>query len=609
MCGVCGEMRFEASAQAVDVTAVARMTAAMAPRGPDGTGLIARDRIALGHRRLRIIDLSEHAQQPMVDSELGLSVAFNGAIYNYRELRAELEGRGHRFFSHGDTEVLLKAYATWGERCVEHLSGMFAFAITERDSGRLFLARDRLGIKPMYLAEIPGGLRFASSLPALLSGGGIDTSIDPVGLHHYMTLHAVVPAPRTILRGVKKLEPGTTLTVQPDGTQKKRRYWDVSFSTTDADRRRSPEDWQADVLAALRLAVKRRTVADVPVGVLLSGGFDSSLIVALLAELAAGPIETFSIGFESVGKETGDEFFYSDLMAKHFGTRHHKLFVESSALLPNLNACVEAMSEPMVSHDVIGFYLLSREVHKHVKVVQSGQGADEVFAGYRWYPPLLADRSRDSVEAYRSLFFDRTHAAYGEAISSAYLGDDYTLAFVREHFGRPGADRTIDRALRLDSTVMLVEDPVKRVDNMTMAWGLEARVPFLDHDLVELAARIPAELKAVHGGKHVVKEATRHLLPNEIIDRPKGSFPVPAMVYLRGAYLEMARDTLSSRAAKERGLFRPDYVERLFAAPDSHITPLKGSELWQIALLELWLQTHVSDASSGARAEKGELSC
>jgi len=560
---------------------------------------VARDKIALGHRRLRIIDLSEHAQQPMVDSDLGLSIAFNGAIYNYRELRAELEGRGHRFFSHGDTEVLLKAYATWGERCVEHLSGMFAFAITERDSGRLFLARDRLGIKPLYLAAIPNGLRFASSLPALLASGGIDTEIDPVGLHHYMTLHAIVPAPRTILRGVKKLEPGTTLTVEADGTQRKRRYWEVNFATPEAMRKKSAEEWQHEVLSALRLAVKRRTVADVPVGVLLSGGFDSSLIVALLAELGAGPLETFSIGFESVGKETGDEFLYSDLVAKHFGTRHHKLFVESSALLPNLAGCVAAMSEPMVSHDVIGFYLLSQEVHKHVKVVQSGQGADEVFAGYRWYPPLLADQSGDSVEAYRSLFFDRDHAAYAGAVSPGYLGDDYTLAFVREHFGRPGADRTIDRALRLDSTVMLVEDPVKRVDNMTMAWGLEARVPFLDHDLVELAARIPAELKATKGGKYVAKEATRHLLPTEIVDRPKGSFPVPALVYLRGAYLEMTRDVLSSKDAVDRGLFRPEYVERLFASPDAHITPLKGSELWQIALLELWLQTHL----------KGPMSC
>jgi asparagine synthase (glutamine-hydrolysing) len=591
MCGICGEIRFDDGP--VDIAAVSRMTQAMVSRGPDGSGLLARERVALGHRRLRIIDLSESAQQPMIDSELGLSVAFNGAIYNYRELRQELEQRGHRFFSHGDTEVILKAYAVWGEHCVERLSGMFAFAIWERDSGRVFLARDRLGIKPLYLAPIVGGLRFASSLPALLAGGGVDTGIDPVGLHNYMTLHAIVPAPRTILRGVKKLEPGCTLTLEPDGRQRQRRYWEARFETPEGERDTSLEVWQERSLAALRRAVMRRTVADVPDGVLLSGGFDSSLIVGLLAELGAGPIETFSIGFEAVGDQEGDEFYYSDLVAEHFGTRHHKIFIDSDKALPNLPGCIAAMSEPMVSHDVIGFYLLSQEVHKHVKVVQSGQGADEIFAGYRWYPPLLASNDPDSVRAYRELFFDRDHAAYGDAVAEAFLGDDFTLGFVREHFARPGARRTIDRALRLDGSVMLVEDPVKRVDNMTMAFGLEARVPFLDHELVECAAAIPAELKTPKGGKYVIKEAARGLLPAEVIDRPKGSFPVPALVYLRGPYLELTRAAVTSRAARERGLFRPDYVERLLAAPERHITPLKGSELWQIALLELWLQQHV----------------
>jgi asparagine synthase (glutamine-hydrolysing) len=590
MCGICGEIRFKGE---VDMQAVSRMTAAMTPRGPDASGVVSRDRVALGHRRLKIIDLSENAQQPMVDAQLGLSVAFNGAIYNYKELRAELEQKGHRFFSHGDTEVILKAYAAWGERCVERFYGMFAFAIWERDSGKVFLARDRLGIKPMYLAPIEGGLRFASSLPALLAAGGIDTDIDPIGLHHYMTLHAIVPAPRTILRGVQKLEPATTLTIESDGSQRKHKYWDVNFETPEADRGLSFAAWQERAITTLRRAVKRRMVADVPVGVLLSGGFDSSLIVGLLAELGAGPIETFSIGFEAVGEEEGDEFQYSDLIADHYGTRHHKIFVDSSKALPSLPGCIAAMSEPMVSHDVIGFYLLSEEVHKHVKVVQSGQGADEIFAGYRWYPPLLASEDPDSLNAYKSFFFDRDHTAFSQAVSDHFVREDYTLAFVREHFARPGAKRTIDRALRIDSTIMLVDDPVKRVDNMTMAWGLEGRVPFLDHEVVECAAAVPAEYKTPHGGKYVIKEAARRVLPNEVIDRPKGSFPVPALVYLRGPYLEMCREAVTSKAARERALFRPEYVEKLLGAPEKYITPLKGSELWQIALLELWLQTHV----------------
>ena len=591
MCGICGELRFDGAE--LDVAAVARMTAAMSKRGPDASGLIARGSAAFGHRRLRIIDLSEQAQQPMVDAALGLTIAFNGAIYNYRELRSELEAKGYQFFSHGDTEVIIKAYAAWGERCVEHLSGMFAFAIWERDSGRVFLARDRLGIKPLYLAPLPHGLRFASSLPALLASGGLDTSIDPIGLHFYMTLHAIVPAPRTILKGIRKLEPAHTLTIEADGRQRKRRYWDVSFATPDAVKNTSFEAWQERALATLARAVKRRTVADVPVGVLLSGGFDSSLIVALLAKLGAGPIDTFSIGFEAVDDQAGDEFQYSDQVARHYGTRHHKLFVDTAETLPNLPGCIAAMSEPMVSHDVIGFYLLSREVHKHVKVVQSGQGADEIFAGYRWYHPLLESQEPDSVQAYKQLFFDRDHAAYGEAVNEAWLGDDYTLAFVREYFGRPGATRTVEQALRIDSQIMLVDDPVKRVDNMTMAFGLEARVPFLDHEVVECAAAIPSEFKTPNGGKYVIKEAARQILPAEIIDRPKGSFPVPALVYLRGPYLEMTRDAVTSRAARERGLWKTSYVEKLLREPERHITPLKGSELWQIALLELWLSTHL----------------
>jgi asparagine synthase (glutamine-hydrolysing) len=591
MCGICGEVRFEG--ESADVGAVERMTGAMVTRGPDGWGLLARERIAFGHRRLRIIDLTDHAEQPMIDAVFGLSIAFNGAIYNYRELREELQKKGHRFFSNGDTEVILKAYAEWGERAVEHLSGMFAFAIWERDSGRVFLARDRLGIKPLYLAPIARGLRFASSLPALLAGGGIDTSIDPVGLHHYMTLHAVVPAPRTVLRGVKKLEPGTTLTIEPDGAMRTRRYWDVHFETPESERHTSELEWQSRSLSALRRAVERRTVADVPVGVLLSGGFDSSLIVALLSERGGAPVETFSIGFEAVDDQEGEEFYYSDLVARHYGTRHHQIFVDRDRALPNLPGCIAAMSEPMVSHDVIGFYLLSEEVRRHVKVVQSGQGADEIFAGYRWYPPLLADEGPDSVSAYKSWFFDRSHAQYGEAVAAEYVRDDYTSMFVREHFGRPGARRTIDRALRIDTQVMLVEDPVKRVDNMTMAFGLEARVPFLDHEVVECAAAVPAELKVEGGGKHVLKEAARSILPAEIIDRPKGSFPVPALVYLRGPYLDFCRDIVTSRAARTRGLFRPRYVEKLLRDPERYVTPLKGSELWQVALLESWLSTHV----------------
>ena len=588
MCGICGEIRFDGQTASSD--AVARMRDPMQPRGPDGCGLFQSGAIATGHRRLKIIDLSEHAQQPMLDPELGLGIVFNGCIYNYRELRTELQARGYRFFSSGDTEVVVKAYHAWGEDCVERFHGMFAFAIWERDSGRVLLGRDRLGIKPLYLADIPGGLRFASSLPALLAAGGIDTDIDPVALHHYMSFHAVVPAPHTILKGIRKLPPATLRRIEPDGRQLERVYWDPPFGPREEDEGLSFGDWQGLTLGALRTAVKRRLEADVPVGVLLSGGLDSSLIVGLLAEQGQRGLNTFSVGFESVGSEEGDEFRYSDLIASHFDTDHHRIFVDSARLLPALDHCVHAMSEPMVSHDVIGFYLLSEQVSKHVKVVQSGQGADEVFAGYHWYPPMLD--STEPLADYSSVFFDRDHAEYARAVHPRLVGEDHSRAFVRGHFERPGAASAIDKTLRLDTEIMLVDDPVKRVDNMTMAWGLEARVPFLDHELVELAARIPARHKVAGGGKYVLKEAARAVIPAGVIDRPKGYFPVPALKYIRGEYLDLVRGLLDGARARQRELFQPAYVEQLLAAPEAHITPLRGSKLWQLALLEYWLQSH-----------------
>jgi asparagine synthase (glutamine-hydrolysing) len=587
MCGICGEIRFRGAA---DVSAVARMNDTMGDRGPDGGGVWAQGPAALGHRRLKIIDLSECASQPMTDPELGLTIVFNGCIYNYPELRKELSAQGYRFFSTSDTEVLLKAYHRWGESFVDHLLGMFAFCIVERDSGRAILGRDRLGIKPMYLAETEGALRFASTLPALLAGGGVDTSIDPVALHHYMMFHAVVPAPNTILKGVRRLAPATLLVVEPDGNRREWEYWNPSFSRDPAHEGMSPEDWEDAVLDALRTAVERRMVADVPVGVLLSGGLDSSIIVGLLAELGQRDIQTFSVGFESVGGIEGDEFKYSDLIANHYGTDHHQLRMSSDRMLPALEGAISAMSEPMVSHDVVGFYLLSREVAKHVKVVQSGQGADEVFAGYDWYPPL-EDADGLGLDTYEGEFFDRPRSEMAEAISPEYLaGEDVSRAFVADHFAQPEADAPLDRALRLDSRIMLVDDPVKRVDNMTMAWGLEARVPFLDHELIELAAACPPELKLAQEGKGVLKEASRRVIPNEVIDREKGYFPVPALKHLEGRYLDMVREALQAPEARERGIFREEYVRRLLDAPNDEKTRLGSNKLWQVGLLELWLQ-------------------
>ena len=567
------------------------MSDTLAPRGPDDSGIVSYGNAGFGHRRLRIIDLSEKARQPMVDGMLGLTIAFNGCIYNYPELRRDLEAQGYSFFSNGDTEVILKAWHAWGESCVERFNGMFAFVIQERDSGRIIMARDRFGIKPLYFSQSHGRMRFASSLPALLKAGDVDTSIDRVALHHYMTFHAVVPPPRTIINGVRKLPPATMRIIEADGTSRDRRYWDPPFGRAASETSLSATEWRDRLLEELRLAVKRRMVADVPVGVLLSGGVDSSLIVGLLAEAGQTGLMSFSVGFEEANGEKGDEFVYSDLIAKEFGTDHHKIFVPSADLMDALPCTFAAMSEPMVSYDNVGFYLLSKEVSKHIKVVQSGQGADEVFGGYHWYPPL-AD-SNDVVGDYAKVFFDRNHDTLRRQLGAEWTDDrDYSRELVAAELQRPGADTPVDRALRLDSTVMLVDDPVKRVDNMTMAWGLEARVPFLDHELVELAARIPPELKLKDNGKGILKDVARMVIPSEVIDRKKGYFPVPQLKYVDGPYLDMVRDALQSRDARDRGLFREDYLTALFDAPSEHITPLQGSELWQVGLLEMWLQTH-----------------
>ena len=589
MCGIAGEISIDGGLASID--RVRKMTDLQRSRGPDDAGLADFGRVALGHRRLKIVDLSDDAAQPMTDEASGCCIVFNGCIYNHNELRDELISLGHGFFSRSDTEVILRAYLEWGDDCVTRFNGMFAFAIYNPRSDTVFLARDRLGIKPLYLAEEDGRIRFASSLTALAATSESGHTIDPHALHHYMTFHSVVPAPRTILASVTKLPPATRLTISPRGGFEKNTYWTPSYRRMNGDAETSFEEWRERVGTALETAVRRRTTGDEPVGVLLSGGLDSSLITGFLAGITPDNLQTFSVGFESRAGEEGNEFRYSDIIARKFGTEHHQIHVDSSELLEHLPDCIGAMSEPMVSHDNIAFYLLGREVSKHVKVVQSGQGADEVFGGYHWYPPMMD--SDDPVSDYQRVFFDRDHEEYCRAVSPDMANGDASTDFIRRHFSAADADRAIDKSLHLDTTVMLVEDPVKRVDNMTMAWGLEARVPFLDHELVELAARIPPAHKVDGGGKYVLKEMARSVIPAEVIDRPKGYFPVPELKYLSGRSLEFVKDTLTSRAAKERGLFRDEYVAELIDEPHDHMTPLRGSKLWQVALLEAWLQRHI----------------
>lgn len=558
----------------------------MAPRGPDAWGFHSQGPVALGHRRLKIMDLSDGSAQPMVEPDLGLAISFNGAIYNFPELREELQALGYHFRSSGDTEVLAKAWHAWGKDMLPRLNGMFALAIWEPGSQRLFLARDRLGIKPLYLSCTGERLRFASSLPALLKGGDIDGSLDPEALNHYLSFHAVVPAPRTLVKGIEKLPPATWLMVDAQGNRDQATWWSLAYGHDADEAGLELADWRDHLLASLREAVSIRQRAARDVGVLLSGGVDSSLLVGLLAEAGVKDLLTFSIGFQDAGGERGDEFEYSDLIARHYGTRHHQLRIGEHEIIEQLPAAFRAMSEPMVSHDCIAFYLLSREVSRHCKVVQSGQGADELFGGYHWYPPLVD--SRDPFATYRNAFFDRSHAEYRDTVMPAWQTGDLAGDFVREHFARPGADDPVDKALRLDSTVMLVDDPVKRVDNMTMAWGLEARVPFLDYRVAELSARIPSRFKLGDGGKQVLKEVARQVIPHAVIDRPKGYFPVPGLKHLQGRTRDWVRELLLE-GGNDRGLFNRASLERLLAHPEEDLTPLRGSRLWQLAALNLWL--------------------
>jgi asparagine synthase (glutamine-hydrolysing) len=470
---------------------------------------------------------------------------------------------------------------------------MFAVVVVDRRRGRVVMARDRLGIKPLYLADLPGGLRFASTLPALLAGGGVDTELDDIGLHHYLTWHSIVPAPRTILRGVQKLPAATVRVVEQDGRYRDRTYWRPEYVRDPERRDWSREDWRDAIDSALRTSVERRLVADVPVGVLLSGGLDSSLVVALLAEAGQTGLQTFSIGFDGAGGEEGDEFVYSDMVARQFGTDHHRLRVDIDQFVPGIGLAVAAMPEPMSSHDVTAFYLLSQEVSSHVKVVQSGQGADEVFAGYGYHQPAAAALRPAAAEVFVQHFFDRRHAELEQVLEPDRLpSTDASLDLVLAQMAAPGAETALDAVLRLDTHLLMVDDPVKRLDSMSMAWGLEARVPFLDQDVVALAAACPPELKAHQRGKGILKDIGRQLLPGAVIDRPKGYFPVPALKHLDEPFLTMVRDTLYAPEAKGRELLRPQYVDALLARPNDERTRTSANSLWVLAVLEMWLQQH-----------------
>ena len=590
MCGICGELRFDDGQPELSV--IEAMKEQLQKRGPDSQGSYVQAPVAFGHRRLAIIDLSDRAAQPMADEVTRVVLVFNGTIYNYPDLRKQLQELGHSFKSTGDTEVILRAYIEWGEDCVARLQGMFAFAIWDAREQRLLLARDRTGIKPLYYAQTPSRLLFASNTQAIIHAEKqLDTSIDAVAMHHLFTLHGVVPAPHTILKGIRKVRPAHYMLIDAAGNIEEKRYWQLRAKRP--DRQMTEADWVQAVHDELRRAVEKRVkIADVPVGVLLSGGIDSSLLVGLLAEAGQKGLKTFSVGFEDAPEEQGNEFEYSDAVAERFNTEHHQLMVPNEQVLPRLPEAFANMAEPMFGQDAVAFYLLSEVVSKEVKVVQSGQGADEVFGGYFWYPRMHHSIT-PGIKRFADEYFDRDHDEYLEMVDSRYHVGDVTSELIQGLLDEVEADEYLDRVLAVDVTTLIVDDPVKRVDNMTMAWGLEARVPFLDTQLVELAASMPPEMKLPNGGKHVLKELSRGFLPDKVVNRSKAYFPMPALKYVRGEFLDFMKTILLSEKAGQRGLYNPAYVEKLLKNPEDYHTRLQGSKLWHLAALELWFQQNI----------------
>ena len=588
MCGICGQIRFDGdtpSSESLD-----NMMNKLARRGPDSNGKWLEGKIGFGHQRLSIIDLSSYGSQPMIDSLLKLTLVFNGTIYNYKQLRSRLIGKGYSFFSSSDTEVIIKAYHYWGEDCVNHLDGMFAFAIWDKPSKKLFIARDRMGIKPLYYNLTNKAFTFASNSQALLTQD-LDKSVNPIALQQQLSLHGVVPAPNTIINGIKKLKPGTYIVLSEKGDIKEQTYWHPSATRPEGNV--SEEDYIARTHELLTAAVtKRMAASDVPIGVLLSGGLDSSLVVALLKEAGHRDIRTFSIGFEDIDDESGSEFEYSDQVVSKFKTDHKKYLLSNQEVLPRLSEAVMNMSEPMVGQDAIAFYLLSEQVSKHTKVVLSGQGADEAFAGYFWYPRMAKEHG-DEIESFSKHYVDRPHEEYLQTVMPIYQGENHTHKWLSKEFLKPGADSFIDKVFRTDMTRLIVDDPVKRVDNMTMAWGLEARVPFMDTELVEWALKIPPSLKMREEGKYPLKKIARELLPSSVIDRKKGYFPMPALKYIQGDFLEFMSDILLSSSCRNRGIFDQKYINKVINSPRDYMTSLNGSRLWHLALLEFWMQINV----------------
>jgi asparagine synthase (glutamine-hydrolysing) len=618
MCGICGVVAAEREG-APDLEAVARMSGRLVHRGPDDDGLFHEGPVALAARRLSIIDL-DHGHQPIENEDKSAVVVQNGEIYNYRELKRELEGRGHRFATDCDTEVLVHLYEEHGEEFVERLRGMFAIALWDKRRRRLLLARDRFGIKPLYYRETGGGLAFASELKAMLELPGFSREIDPKAVSAYLAFNSI-PAPLTIFAEARKLPPGHLLRWE-GGEVRQRRYARPGPPPAGELRRGSMDALAAELREVLDDSVRAHLVADVPVGVLLSGGVDSGALAALASAHAGEPLRTFSIGFEEAGF---DELSRARLVAERYGTDHHELILRPDAieLLPRL---VEAFDEPFGDSSALPTYIVSELAAGHVKTALSGEGGDELFGGYYTYvADLLARRvgrlaplARPLAEAlpsrhdrvgfdYKAKRFARAaalpplerHHGWKE-IFSAETRTDLAgpasawdpLDLYRERYAETEGAAPLARMQDLDLGIYLVDDLLVKTDRLSMAHSLELRVPFLDPKVAEFAFSLPTKMK-VRGfdKKRLLRRALEPLLPKEIVHGRKQGFSIPIAAWLRGPLEPFARETLAPGAVERQGLLDPAAVTPIL---DRHIAGREdlSRQIWGLMALTLWFDRY-----------------
>ncbi|MCI0546161.1 MAG: asparagine synthase (glutamine-hydrolyzing) [Candidatus Rokubacteria bacterium] len=621
MCGIAGVV--ESGGRPTDRALLRAMTDTLAHRGPDGEGFHVDGPVGLGHRRLSIIDLATGGQ-PMASADGSVWITYNGELYNFRELRAELEARGLEFRTTSDTEVFLRAYETWGTDCLRRLRGMFAAAIWDGPRRRLFLARDRVGIKPLVYAWDGRRLTFASELKALLEDPGLSRALDWDALAEYLAFR-YVPCPRTIFAAARKLPPASYLVWDVDrGEPRVHRYWELALGPTAPGTRYSDDDWIEGLRAQLADAVESHLVSDVPVGAFLSGGMDSSTVVALMARAAPAPVRTFSIGF---GEADHDELAYARLVARRFGTEHYEHVVKPDALeaLPRL---AWQFDEPFADASAIPTYYVSKVTREHVTVALSGDGGDESFAGYRRYGEAWARHRRldrlpgrlgraaarlaarvlpagvrgqgylemlgsDPVERYfRMMTHPRVDMIRGllGAEGRARTAPGGPLARFRgEAASGPGRDH-VALLQHLDVRTYLPDDILTKVDRTSMLVSLEARVPLLDHVLMEWVAAMPTRLKFAEGrGKVALTRAMAAELPDEIRGRRKMGFGVPLAAWFRAELADYVRDVLLAPRTRERGLLDPRAIERLLA--EHHAGRDHAETIWTLLALEEWART------------------